>query len=292
MIIKLNEERTSVFKKHFLEPVQRLEKEDKIENPKDYHNSHKYRTIWLQQGTQDFDNLKIANCPLTSYELVDLYCYYYLQMHYSSSMAVFNSGANTIKQLCNPQNTIHFIDIGCGPTTSGIAFNYWMEDNVINDKKVMYYGIDSSNAMLSKAKDLLSGNNYFNFYGNYFPHEAGDDALLALFNSIDELNLTIDTPNKHIAIINCCYLFASESLDVNQLVEGINSKISSMYDTYIVYQNPADFDVPKWASFKSKLSGFNSVKNYPQVLKFSFHSITQDKSFTNWNVCVDILKNF
>ena len=80
-LVLLDNEGDKLFKKYFLAPIYKLQELGKIDNPEDSKASDRYRKIWLQQGRQDFDNPNISNCKLTSAELVDLYCYYYFQMH-------------------------------------------------------------------------------------------------------------------------------------------------------------------------------------------------------------------
>ena len=281
--IILNAQRDEIFKKHFLEPVKKLQELGKLNDPEE--NSKTYREIWLQQGIQDFDNPN-SDCKLTSYELVELYCYYYLQMHYSSSKLVFDNGTETLKKLCNANNPIHFIDYGCGPMTSGIAFNHWMQENDI-EGIARYYGIDTSLAMRSKAEKLL---NEPSFVSHYKVFKVTDH-----FSVVDKID-----GHNNILVINCCYLFASDSLVVDDFVDDIN-RILELATTHnpkevpqviIIYQNPHLFDHEKWREFKSKMDNFKSIGDYPQMLAFSYNSATQSTCTFSFKVDVDVIKNF
>lgn len=307
--IKLNNERKHIFKKHFLTPIENFIKLGKIGNPEDNSLSDTYRKIWLQQGRQNFDNPNTHNCPLNSSELVDLYCYYYLQMHYSSSLLIFNNGAETLLDICNAKNSVHFIDIGCGPITSGIAFNHWLQDNIEGSKNILYYGIDTSKSMYKKAEELLKENN---FIGEYLQANIYMSKQKELSDNI--CNYMMNQVSSQIVIVNCSYLFASKSLDVDEFKEEIdNLTILLTAKSYtptdsqedflnlleelhkpkinIIYQNPKGYR-QKWDEFKQKMSTFNSVNNYPQIVPFSYKSATQSDRKFNFDVSVDIIKNY
>ena len=57
----------------------------------------------------------------------------------------------------NDQN-VYFIDVGCGPFTSGLAFHFWLKKQKARKnttpKSVNYIGFDSSSTMIDKAKEV------------------------------------------------------------------------------------------------------------------------------------------
>lgn len=79
------------------------------------------------RGSADFcepyQDRKDPGKKLTTEETVIAYCHRYFRLHYDSSYEVFS-------QFFNPKhykNTL-FIDFGCGPGTSGIAFRDFVQD--------------------------------------------------------------------------------------------------------------------------------------------------------------------
>ncbi len=287
--------REGLFRKYFLEPVKKLQESGKIDNPKEWSNF--YRKKWLQQGRQDFDNPNIFEFKLSKQELIDLYCYYYLQMHYSSSSLVFNNGTKALLELCSPKNIVHFIDYGCGPGTSGIAFNHWLQDNVDGNKNVRYYGIDRSLNMCMKAEKLLKEPDFFGEY-SMFDVPGKPNGLIErsqpkkLYECIERFSI-LDSKELSTAIIfNFCYLFASESLDVDELSLEINNIIDvatkkTKPKVVMIYQNPEGWSFDqKWNEFKQKITNFKSVKNYPKVHNFTYSNMPDFK------VSTDILTNY
>ena len=55
-----------------------------------------HRIKYLEQGQADFTK---SNKGISPDELALLYCYYYLQMHFISSLAVFNKENSVIKNI-------------------------------------------------------------------------------------------------------------------------------------------------------------------------------------------------
>ncbi len=316
--IKLTEKRKELFEKHFIEPVKKLQKLGKIDDPVNSETNEHQRKYWLKLGRIDFDDrnswnkiiaangVAIKKCELTSYELVELYCYHYFQMHYRSSKLIFDNETETLLELCNLKSSVHFIDFGCGPMTSGIAFNHWLQDNVEEEKNIRYYGIDRSKNMCMKA-DLLLQVPFFageyslrsvfginDFDENFDGEDTG--VKVGFYGQLDQ-NCAYDTEKgirNRTVIINCCYLFASDSLVVDDLISTImdniipRTSISTDGDPsetmsckiYIIHQNPVpDYRNKKWNEFKERMTDFKSVENYPTKVDYG-------------KVAVDILKNF
>lgn len=120
------------------------------------HRDFKYhRETILEQGRTNFDE---SFKGLTSKEKVLIYCLHYMPMHLFSSYHIFT------KYLPLVNNKVVFVDFGCGPLTSGIAF--WATFSGYSD--ITYFGIDSSDWMRDKAQEI-------NRYGPYGPH--GDESF-------------------------------------------------------------------------------------------------------------------
>ena len=183
----------------------------------DYHR----KTILLQ-GRTNFDESFNGLFPE---DKVLLYCVYYMPMHLFSSYLIF------LNHLPPVGDKVIFIDFGCGPLTSGIAF--WA---FAKPRDITYLGIDISQAMRYKAKDI-------NQYGpdnhrNPFFRNGG---LIRDYNKLPRLLGDYITERDQTQIIfNFCYVLASRTLNVNALSDILN-QIAERYRKHnmtVVYQNP------------------------------------------------------
>jgi len=166
----------------------------------------------------------------TQEERINLYCYYNMRKHYFSSYAVFKSFNDFFHlSFSNTGNRISFFDFGCGPVTSGLAFNQYFRS--INNFHFNYIGIDTSRSMLAKGKQFLTSG-LFNKDTKYILEES--------LNSIsnDFLESIFSLPNT--VILNFSYLFGNLSKDD---AERFAEKINAMIDTFplnkyiLIYQN-------------------------------------------------------
>jgi hypothetical protein len=153
-----------------------------------------------------------------------------MRKHYFSSIAIFKSFDDYFKEsFKNSSNRVAFIDFGCGPLTSGLAFNQHFRNT--SQFQFQYIGIDISNAMLRKAKqfsdtELFHPETKFQFAKSL--NDISDD----LFESLFTLSTTV--------ILNFSYLFGNLSIDDT---EKMASKINSLLDKYplnkyiLIFQN-------------------------------------------------------
>ena len=96
-------------------------------------DSEYHRGTILHRGRTNF-NEPFNGLPPEDKVLI--YCIYYLPMHLFSSYHVFT------KYLTPISDKVIFVDFGCGPLTSGIAF--WA---LARQSEIIYLGIDSSSKM-------------------------------------------------------------------------------------------------------------------------------------------------
>ncbi len=200
--------------------------------------SRDYRRIEiLERGRTDFD---ISFNGLTPEDKVLLYCIYYMPMHLYSSYHIYS---NHLRKLI-PEN-VFFIDIGCGPLTSGIAFLA-----ATSECNITYIGIDRSQAMLNKACEI-------NQYGidkystkPFFQNSHFDKDYTKLPHLLESLE--INQPNNTLIILNFCYVLASKTININLLSKTLN-QIIQRYRAFkftIVYQNPVHpSNIPPELSF-------------------------------------------
>ena len=117
--------------------------EDEVRNRDSYYR----RRDILDQGRANFD---VPFKGLSPSDKVLIYCNHYMPMHLISSYHIFRVHTRFFTtHLTSAGNNVVFIDFGCGPLTSGIAF--WA---FARQSNIIYLGIDSSQAMRAKAQEV------------------------------------------------------------------------------------------------------------------------------------------
>ena len=135
-------------------------------NPNVIHNLSK--TV-LDQGRTNFDNDEsYQDYYYTSEGKVLLYCVYYMPMHLYSSYHFYRHIPLT------GINNVVFIDFGCGPLTSGVAF--WA---AAGERNITYIGIDRAQSMLTKAREINRYSYHPEFEGPFYP-----DVRFCLINDL------------------------------------------------------------------------------------------------------------
>lgn len=229
-------------------PRTRAWEDEAIKN--DHGNRVYHREKILRHGQTNFDEPFNGLSPR---DKVLLYCRYYMPMHLTSSYHIFVHTPYFSDFVTSASERIVFIDFGCGPLTSGIAF--WAFAQLSN---TTYLGIDSSQAMRKKARRI-------NHYG---PNYDGDPFFsryesLSSYTDLPELlDKTIMRDDRTPIIFNLCYFLASTSLHINPF-SNIMVEIIERYSNHemcIVYQDPPDYSLPhkKWNILKARLPGFRS----------------------------------
>ncbi len=241
----------------------------------DYH-----RYTILDRVRTDFDE---PFNGLSPEDKVLLYCVHYMPMHLYSSYHVF-----TKHLLPHITEKVVFIDIGCGPLTSGIAF--WAAARQCN---ITWIGVDRSQTMLHKAAEI-------NKYGpdNYNYRFFSNERLIREFSRLPGLLDNYITLNDQTQIIfNFCYVLASRTLNINALSD-VFYQIVNKYKTHnmvVVYQNPKppnnitpemSFLHKKWFTLKQNFQMFNSQVTESNIETFRYNGLNMD-----FDVYYDILYN-
>ena len=217
-------------------------------------DSNYHRVEILHQGRTNFNEWHEGLSPK---DKVDLYCVHYMPMHLFSSYHIFT------QYLTSVSNRVVFIDFGCGPLTSGIAF--WASARSSN---MIYLGIDSSQAMLEKAKEI-----------NQYGHNQRRDPFFKNFQAIDDYHkLTsllaeyIRKGDRTLIIFNFCYFLASETLDIYDLSECLNrivEEYSGHNQISMIYQNPRPaYFHTNWIILKKQFSTFRSQITQSNIEEF------------------------
>ena len=246
----------------------------------------------LRQGQSDFDEVSFDK-PSNEYyfpkDKVSIYCVHHMPRHLFSSYHIFTNCLTPISE----KSKVIFIDFGCGPLTSGIAFRAFKEQSDIT-----YLGIDSSRTMLDKAAVI-------NRYGPNRYREPFFDKFELIHNyNYNDLTRLLD---KYIEnsdgtqiIFNFCYFFSSPTLDINNLSDVI-AQIMQKYDQHkvcLIYQNPDHRSLSgsrrlrlygKWENLKTNLSAFRTQAIQSNVETFSYCRLINDLPHNNAKVYYEIL---
>ena len=211
----------------------------------------------LVRGRADF---RVPYKGLSAEDKVLLYCYFNMKKHYCTSLGVFRKIWPFIENLfSDPIFVPLFIDIGCGPLTSGLALGdqyYAIYGSVIN---YHYIGVDIAPAMLQKAAefhatDLFNGSPEPKFFTNW------DEISFEYLHSISSRN--------HPVIVNASYFFASEFLDPLDFANFISKLVAAYADVYFVFQNPqAPERNRKYVTFKEQFD-FQVIDSKNDSIKY------------------------
>ena len=240
-----------------------------------------HREEILDQGRANFG---VWQEGLSPKDKVALYCVHYMPMHLFSSYHIFT------KHLTSVSNRVVFIDFGCGPLTSGIAF--WAS---ARRKNITYLGIDSSQAMLNKAKEI-------NRYG---PNQ-GREPFFRNFQAIDDyhkltslLAYYIKKGDRTQIIFNFCYFLASKTIDIGDLSKCFTQIVEKYHQhkMCMMYQNPCppaslpieeSYFHENWVILKKQLSAFRITQS--NVESFCYNRLIGGLRH-NAKVYCDILSN-
>lgn len=212
------------------------------------YDSKTIRTEILEFGLTDFD---APYHSISADEKVNLYCYFNLKKHYFTTYALLERFLSTFDSVYSIQN-LNFIDYGCGPLTSAIALGDIFIEKTNEKLKVKYFGIDSSDAMIRKAKSFSNISCFSPLSTFNFTKELNGFNLLDIAKNSEK--------ESCINVINCSYLFASETLNENELLKHLKKMEKSTSEIYLLYQNSTlDIKNKKWESFKNH---FESISLY------------------------------
>ena len=246
----------------------------------------------LRQGQSDFDETSFDK-PSNEYyfpkDKVSIYCVHHMPRHLFSSYHVFTNCLTPISE----NSKVVFIDFGCGPLTSGIAFQAFA-----GQSDITYLGIDSARTMLDKAAVI-------NRYGpNKYKDPFFDKFALIHNYNYDSLNRLLD---EHIEkgdgtqiIFNFCYFFSSPTLDIDNLSDVLIQIIQeyNRHEVCLIYQNPDHRSLSgsrrlklydKWEKLKTNLSGYRRQATQSDVETFSYCRLINGLLHKNAKVYYEIL---
>jgi len=138
-----------------------------------------------------------------------------MQMHIVSRFHVFNSPDSLLKDyVLDPSKNIVFIDLGCGPLTSGVALAWYYRFLDPNKQLDFHYiGIDNCEAMIRKAREIRLRPGWIDCSFDFFKSYKSHDYILELI----DIYLSSGQYKEYLIVLNYSYLFASSTLDVSKL---------------------------------------------------------------------------
>ena len=224
------------------------------------------RETILEQGRTNFDEPFEG---LTAKEKVLIYCLHYMPMHLFGSYHIFT------KHLAPVNDKVVFVDFGCGPLTSGIAF--WAAFGGHRD--ITYFGIDSSQRMRDKAREI----NRYGPYGDGSPFIKGRP--ISDYNQLHQyLDDYIAVGDQTQIIFNFCYFLASRTLDIRDCSDCLTQIVAkyNQHKMFVIYQNPpipqgyslqSSYLHKNWYFLKTKLSAFHSQITQSNTEQFRYDSL-------------------
>ena len=271
----------SAFEKVVIQPIQADERTTYSHML--YGNNNDFnRMNVIEYGRTDFDQETLG---FTSEEKVNLYCFYNMRKHYFSSLAIFNTFKDYLNTaFINSNHRIAFIDFGCGPLTSGLAFqkSFAETPNFHFD----YVGIDTSSAMLEKAQEfavsgLFNRDTRFQFASSI--NTISED----YWDSIFTLSNTV--------ILNFSYLFGNLSSDD---AESLALRMNALLDKFplnrfiLVFQNSAlEKRNRSYNSFKKLVPRLRSITEFPKVETVMYRNAIMSKYDKSETVFYELLSN-
>ncbi len=224
----------------------------------------------LEQGRANFNDSYESYSPA---QKVLLYCALYMPMHLYSSYHVYR------KYLSYPHMKVLFVDFGCGPLTSGIAYRAFAEQS-----QTAYIGIDCADEMLKKAREISQ---YVVRYAPIFVRYMPLNAHNKLPNKIEEYI----SDNQEI-IFNFCYFLASCSLDARDLA-NILVQLVRRYPKHpvrVVYQNPDNENLHKnWRIVKPKLLRNSFTVCHEGIDSFRYRELVTGVASSEFRVAYEML---
>jgi len=234
------------------------------------YDGYTIRSQIINFGQTNFDN---GYHDLKASDVVKLYSYFNMRKHYYSSLSLLER-FEPLEMLYNSNGIIKFIDIGCGPATSGIALTDYLYSITNTAISFDYFGVDFYKSMRDEAKNFMNNSIY-----NSVLHEE-------YFKNLNDFNFDW-LLNANSIFVNACYLFASDSLNEIELAESIQNikRAKPEVPFYFLFQNTTNpLRNQKYYNFKEQFSNSEVLLSENATIKYnnkrnSFYKPESDTTF-------------
>lgn len=246
------------------------------------YNNDYIRNNIIEYGRTNFDKRTLEHSSL---DKVNLYCYYNMRKYYFSSLAIYKSFHDYFKTaFANSNNRITFIDFGCGPLTSGLAFNQSFVS--ITNFHFDYVGVDISRAMLNKAKEF-SESGLFNRDTKFQFSKSLSEISRNYWNSVFTLSNTV--------ILNFSYLFGNLSKgDTEQIAKEVNELIDKypLNKFVLVFQSSLlEKRNRSYIIFKKLVPRLQSITEFPKTERVIYRNEIMSTFDNSEDVYYELLSN-
>ena len=252
------------------------------------------RETVLERGSTNFNmSSSYRNKEYTPEDKVLLYCAIYMPMHLYSSYHFYITHLKQYRLVIESKNVV-FIDFGCGPLTSGIAFWAATEQLNITYTDLTYIGFDISEKMLDIAKKI----NKYGPDGDYTSDESFIKGWpISKYDEIlDRLDrIEMGNHDDTLIIFNFSYLLAGETFkgDIRELIDVLQEavKVNINYEIWMVYQNVKGFN-RNWDKLKHDLPSINfTAPGHPKIVPVKYKKPMQVGPSDTRYVSYDMLGN-
>jgi len=199
----------------------------------------------LKRGRANFDE---PYADISPDQKVLLYCYFNMKKHFFSSYAVFKKVWYSFHLLLSEStSSLIFIDLGCGPLTSGLALGDLHKNETQEPLVIHYIGVDNSRSMIEKAKEftqceLFRSDSTFNFYSS--------------FEKVNPSKLREKASPSTPIVVNASYLFANITLEQGNTLIDLTKQLSNCFNNvHFIFQNISKASENEtWIHFKSHVN--------------------------------------
>ncbi|MDE0085825.1 MAG: hypothetical protein OXU23_08960 [Candidatus Poribacteria bacterium] len=250
----------------------------------------------MERGSTNFDIQSVDEHfgVFSPREKVLFYCADYMSMHLTGSYHIYSKYIMQHKQ-ASESNHIFFVDYGCGPLTSGIAF--W---NAMGQRNITYIGVDISQNMLTKASEI----NKNSPIGNSIPYFE-NITLSQNYKIVPELLSAMqrDTPSDTVIVFNFCYVLAPITFigDIRNFIDSIHNAVQASNKNKIcmLYQNPSKLANAHihWSKLQNEVLNYSyfPIQNFVtqgENVSYRYEVLMTGRMSQEINVRYDILYNW
>lgn len=168
-----------------------------------------------------------------------LYSYYIMRQHYCSLKTILASYEQFVKnKLSACRGRLHFIDIGCGPSTCGSAFF----NTFVEVEHADYIGVDISNAMKELACKFMEEQKFANVKVKY----------IESFNELSDKYWEIESEVASLFVFNISYFFSNvDSAFAERLAMRIMKVINEYpLNQYLFVIQQSETDCKSFSSYR------------------------------------------